>query len=125
MNWIIEFLVTAVVLLGAAKVTPRVEMRDFKTALVVALVIGILSVLVGWLLTLVVNVATLGIFWFTGLGIVTRTIANAIVIEIADAMSKGFKTRGFMVSLLLAIVIAIISSLVSAVLNPEGEPVMD
>lgn len=115
-QWLIHILVDAVVLLVAAKLMSSVEMRNFKTALIVALTIGLLSFLIGWLLTLILNVATLGIFYFTGLGFITRVIANAIVIEIADHMSSGFNTRGFMPSLILAIIIALVGSIVDGFL---------
>lgn len=118
MNWLIHLLINAVVLLLASKVMSKVYMKNFVTALIVALLIGILSFLLSWLLTTVLNIATLGIFFFLGLGIITRTIANAIVIELVDKMSKGFNTKGFMPSLVLAIILAIVGSLVDGfVLN--------
>lgn len=113
MAWLVHILVNAVVLLIASKLMRGVYVRNFTTALIVALIIGVLSFLLGWLLTTLLNLATLGIFYFLGLGIVTRTIANAIVIEITDQLSKGFKTEGFLPSLWLAIILAIVGSLVN------------
>lgn len=115
-SWLIHIIVDALVLLVAAKMMSSVEVKGFKTALVVALIIGILSFLIGWLLTGILNVATLGIFYFTGLGFITRIIANAIVIEIADKVSTGFHTRGFAPSLILAVLIALVGSIVDALL---------
>lgn len=111
-QWLIHIIVDALVLLVAAKLMTSVEVRNFTTAIIVAIVVGILSFLIGWLLTLILNVATIGIFYFTGLGFVTRIIANAIIIEITDQLSSGFKTRGFMPSLILAVIIAFVGSLV-------------
>lgn len=115
-QWLIHILVDAIVLLVAAKMMTTVEIRNFSTAVIVAIVIGILSFLIGWLLTFILNVATVGIFYFTGLGFITRIIANAIIIEITDKMSSGFKTRGFKASLILAVIIAFIGSLVDLIL---------
>lgn len=115
-QWLIHIVIDALVLLGAAKVMSTVQMRNFKTAIIVALVIGLLSFLIGWLLTLILNVATLGIFYFTGLGFIIRIVVNAIIIEIADQMSDGFNTKGFMPSLILAIIIALVGSIVDAFL---------
>lgn len=115
-QWLIHILVDALVLLIAARMMTSVEVRNFSTAIIVAIVIGILSFLIGWLLTLILNVATVGIFYFTGLGFVTRIIANAIIIEITDKMSRGFNTRGFMPSLILAVIIAFVGSVVDAFL---------
>jgi putative membrane protein len=115
-QWLIHIVIDALVLLVAAKMMSSVQVRNFTTAIIVALVIGVLSFLIGWLLTLILNVATLGVFYFTGLGFITRIIANAIVIEIADQMSSGFNTKGFTPSLILAVIIALVGSIVDAFL---------
>lgn len=114
--WLIHLFVDAAVLYLAAKMMSTVYIKNFTTALVVALIIGLLSFLIGWLITFVLNVVTLGIFYFLGLGIITRTIANAVVIELADHLSKGFNTKGFLPSLWLAIIIAVVGSLVDLIL---------
>ena len=116
MQWVIHILIDAIVLLVAARMMSTVQVRDFKTALIVALVVGVLSFLIGWLLTVILNVATLGVFYFTGLGLITRIIANAIIIEITDKMSTGFNTKGFTPSLILAVIIAFVGSLVDLIL---------
>ena len=115
-DWLIHILVDAVVLLIAAKLLPKVELNGFKTAVIVALVIGVLSFFLSWILTVILNIATLGIFYFLGLGFVTRVIAYAIIIELADKFSKDFRTRGFMPSLWLAIIMAIVGAIVDAII---------
>lgn len=115
-NWILHILIDALVLLLAARIMPKVEMRSFGTSLMVAFAVGILSVLIGWLLEFVLNVATLGLFYFTGLGIIIRIFVNAILIEIVDRMSKGFNTVGFLPSLWLAIILAIAGTVADAIL---------
>lgn len=115
-QWIIHILIDAVVLLVAAKFISKVHLSGFKSAIIVALIIGVLSFLLSWLLTAILNIATLGIFYFLGLGFVTRVIAYAIVIEIADKLSSDFKTEGFWPSLWLAILIAIVGGIVDAIL---------
>lgn len=112
LKWLIHILLDAVVLLIAAKMMSSVKLSGFKTAIFVALIIGVLSFLIGWLLTLILNVATFGIFYLTGLGFITRIIANAIVIEIADGLSSDFDTKGFLPSLILAVIIAAVGSAV-------------
>ncbi|EMR03733.1 phage holin family protein [Cesiribacter andamanensis] len=108
---LVHLLVDALVLILAAKAMSSVYVRSFGTAIWVAVLIGIFSFLIGWLLTLVLNLATLGIFYFTGLGFIIRIIVNAIIIEIVDKVSKGFNTKGFMPSLILAILIALVGSI--------------
>lgn len=115
-EWLIHLIVDALVLLFAARVMSTVEIKSFGTALIVALLVGILSFLIGWILEFMLNVATLGIFYFTGLGFIIRIIVNAIIIEIVDKLHAGFYTKGFLPSLWLAIIIAIAGSIVDAIL---------
>ncbi|PRX51985.1 phage holin family protein [Salegentibacter salegens] len=116
LQWIVHIVIDALVLLAAANIMPKVKLEGFKTAIIVALIIGVLSFLLSWVLTLLLNVATFGIFYFLGLGFITRVIAYAIIIEIADQFSDDFKTEGFLPSLWLAVFIAIVGGIVDWVL---------
>lgn len=116
LQWIVHVLVDAIVLLIAARMLSGVELKGFKSAVIVAFVIGILSFLLSWLLTAILNIATLGILYFLGLGFITRVIAYAIIIEITDKMSSDFKTHGFGSSILLAVIMAIFSGIVDAII---------
>lgn len=115
-QWLIHIIIDALVLLLAANFLPRVELKGFKTAILVALLIGILSFFLSWLLTGIFNIATLGIFYFLGLGFVTRVIAYAVIIELADQLSKDFKTRGFMASVWLAVILSLAGVIVDAII---------
>lgn len=116
LQWLLHIVIDALVLLGAANMMAKVELKGFKTALLVALIIGVLSFLLSWILTLVLNVATLGIFYFLGLGFIIRIIVFAIIIELADKFSSDFKTVGFLPSLWLAIILAVVGAIVDAIL---------
>ncbi|RKS53537.1 putative membrane protein [Gillisia mitskevichiae] len=116
LQWLLHIIIDAGVLLLAAKYMSKVELKGFKSALIVALIIGVFSFLLSWLLTSLLNIATLGIFYFLGLGFVTRVIAYAIIIELADKVSKDFKTIGFSTSIILAVILALAGALVDAIL---------
>ncbi|TRO65244.1 phage holin family protein [Christiangramia sabulilitoris] len=116
LQWLIHILVDAAVLLIAAKLLSTVHIKGFSTALLVALIIGVLSFLLSWLLTAILTFATLGIFYFLGIGFITRIIAFAIVIEIADKLTSDFKTDGFMASIWLAVFIALAGGILDAIL---------
>lgn len=116
LQWLIHILIDAAVLLIAANYMPKVELKGYKTAIIVALIIGVLSFLLSWILTAVLNIATLGLFYFLGLGFIIRIIVNAIIIELADKMSKDFKTVGFLPSLWLALILAIVGGIIDAIL---------
>ncbi len=116
LDWLIHILIDSVVLLIATKIFPKVELKGFTTAIIVALMIGVLSFFLGWILTVILNIATLGIFYFLGIGFITRTIAYAIIIELADKLSSDFKTHGFLPSLWLAILLALVGAVVDAII---------
>ena len=113
---ILHILIDAIILMVTAKFLNKVHLKSFKTAILVALLIGVLSFFLSWLLTAVLNIATLGMFYFLGLGFVTRIVAYAIIIEIADQLSSGFKTDGFLPSLWLAVILALFGSIIDVML---------
>ena len=106
MDFIINLLISAGVLMLMAYILPQVTIKSFLTALGVALLIGFLNATVGWLLRAVGNLFTLFLLSF-----VIRLVVTAIVIKIADKLVKGFEVRGFWPALVIAIALAIASTL--------------
>lgn len=104
---IMQLLVTPAILLLGAKTIKGVEVDGWKAVLSTSVWIIVVGFLIGWLITLFFNVITFGIFWIIGLGVITRTIAYAIIIEIIDWFKKDFITNGFLPSLWLSILLAI------------------
>ncbi len=119
MDFIISLVINAVVVLMAAYILPKVEIRNFGSALLVAFLLGILNPTIGWILRRLLDIVTLGIPFLIGLGFIIRLIATAIVIKIVDALVPGFKVRGFTNALILAIIIALISTLVDYFLRGD------
>lgn len=116
MNWILQLLLNAGVLLLAAKIMPSVKIRSFGTAVLVALVIGILNATIGFLLRLPLNLLTLGLLSFF-----VRLIVLAIVIKIADKFFSGFEVRSFTTAVILACIMAIVGSLLTYFLSPPSQ----
>ena len=108
MNFIIELLVNAVILLVLAYMMRSVAIKSFGTAILVALVVGILNATVGILLRLPLNIVTLGLLSF-----VIRLLVTAIMIKIADKLFSGFIVKGFLPAVIIAVVIAIVGSILS------------
>lgn len=116
MNWILQLLLNAAVLLLVAKVMPSVKIKSFGTAVMVALVIGILNATLGFLIRLPLNILTLGLLSF-----VVRLIVTAIVIKITDKFFSGFEVKSFTTALILAAIMAIAGSLFTYFLTPKSE----
>ncbi len=111
MGFIIQILITSGVILLAARIIQKVEINSFGSALLVAFLFGILNPTIGFVLSGILHLFTLGIPLLIGLGFIIRLIASAIVIKLVDAFVPGFKVYGFTTALLLALIIALTGTL--------------
>jgi putative membrane protein len=107
LEWIIELLINAAILLGLASLVPGVKVRSYSTAIGVSIVIGLLNATIGALLRFPLNLIT-----FFLLGFLVKLIVTAVVIRITDKFFSGFETRSFSTALILAVLMAFASMLV-------------
>ena len=109
MGLLISWLTVAVGLWLADKLLSGFEITgDWKSYALVAALLGVLQFLLGWLIFVVLGVATLGIgFVFS---FITRLVVSAIVLLIADKLSSRLTVRGFMPALFAAIILALTGS---------------
>ncbi len=120
MHFLVSILVNAVMVLLAAYITPGIKVNSFGTALWIAFLIAILNPTIGWILTGMLHVATLGVFWLLGMGFILRFIAFIFVLRIIEALTSGFNTQGFRNLMAFAIVLAVLGTIVHQVLSPGG-----
>lgn len=105
MGILIRILVTALAALLTQYILPGVSIDSFTTALLVAIVLGLLNLIVKpvlVILTLPVTVVTLGLFLL---------VINALIVMWAGSLVKGFKVDNFWWALLFSVVLSIISSI--------------
>lgn len=105
-NFLISWLVSAVVLLLVTYIVPGFVVKDFTAALIAALVIGVINAVLVPILNLLalpLNIITLGLFSF---------IISAIGLLISAALAPGFVITGFWPALLGALVIAVLNTVV-------------
>jgi putative membrane protein len=115
MNWLLQLLINAAVLLLAAKIMPTVKIRSFGTAIGVAIVIGLLNATIGSILRFPLNLVTLFLLSFF-----VRLIVLAIVIKITDKFFTGFEVSSFTSAVILACIMAVAGSLLTYFLtNPQ------
>lgn len=107
MHFIINLLISAAVIFIIAYVMPQVTIRSFGTAIIVAILIGLLNATVGFLIRLPMNILTLGLLSF-----VVRLIVTAIVIKIVDKIVGGFEVKGFMPAIVMAVAMALAGTLI-------------
>lgn len=115
MNFLIRLLITAAVAYGIASVLSGVHISDFTSALIFALVLGVLNVLVKPLLvilTIPLTIVTLGLFLL---------VINAIIILIADKLLDGIKVDGFWWALIFSLVLSLVSSGLNKAINDKKD----
>jgi putative membrane protein len=111
MDILIRWLIYGLVVFILAYLMPSITVRNYGTALIVALLIGVLNATVGFLLRLPLNILTLGLLSFF-----VRLLVTAVVIKLVDKLMRGFEVRGFTPALIMAVVIAITGSVIDAVI---------
>ena len=103
LNTILRWVVNAVLLMLIPYVVPGIEMKNFGTALVAALVLAFVNALIKpilILLTLPINLLTLGLFIL---------VINALMFWLVSAIVKGFYISGFWPAFFAALVFSIFS----------------
>lgn len=105
MTLILVWLLNAVALLVVAYVLPGITVASFGSAMIAALVLGLLNTLVKPVLvflTLPITIVTLGLFLL---------VVNALVFWMAGSILKGFEVQGFGWALLGAILYSLVTGL--------------
>jgi putative membrane protein len=109
MTLLLVWLLNAVALLVVAYLLPGITVASFGSALIAALVLGLLNMLVKpvlVLLTLPITIITLGLFLI---------VLNALLFWFAGSVLKGFQVNGFWWAVIGALLYSLISGLLSAI----------
>jgi putative membrane protein len=102
-----------IAILISAYLVPGVFVAGFWTALWLALFLGVINVILKpilILITLPINILTLGLFTF---------VINAVLVLLSSSVIKGFAVSGFWVAMLFSIVLSIISYLLNIIFTPK------
>lgn len=113
MNLIIRILLTAVAVVILAKFLPGVAVEGFASAIIVAVVLGLLNIFIKpilVILTLPITVVTLGLFLL---------VINACIILLADKFIDGFAVDGFWIALLFSLLLSFLQSILFSLLKED------
>jgi putative membrane protein len=105
--WIIHWFLSGLALLIVAQILPGIEVDGFGSALIAALVIGVVSATVGLVLKIVLLpfiIVTLGIVYF---------LINGLMLKLASAIVPGFRVVGCLPAVLGAILLTIVDYLLN------------
>lgn len=109
MGFVIHILVNAALLFVAGKLVEGFEVRDAKAAVVGALVLGLANWLVRPILDLVtlpINILTLGLF---------SIVVSAVVLMLVASLVRGFAIRSFGAAIWGALAIGLMNFLVKLI----------
>jgi putative membrane protein len=104
MNIILRIIISAVVAFALSYVLSGVHIQSFVTALILAIVLGLLNLIVKpilIILTLPITLFTFGLFLF---------VINALIILLAAKFVNGFRVDGFWWALLFSLLLSLLTS---------------
>ena len=116
MLFLIRLVLNALSLIVVANVVPGIAVRSFPIALLAAVVIGLVNALIRpilLVLTLPINVVTLGLF---------TLVVNALMFWLASSVVKGFDVADFKAAFLGALVFWLVSWAANAVFGTKELP---
>ena len=114
MNLLLRILITSGLVLLIAHFMPGVHVANFTTALIVAIVLGLLNIFIKpilVILTLPVTIITLGLFLL---------VINALIILLCTKIVVGFSVDTFWTALIFSIILSVLQSLMNGILG-EGK----
>src|SRR6202140_1410160 len=110
-----HWVLSALCLLLVARFMPGFFVKGFGTALIAAVVIGLVNATVGALLKIVtfpLTILTFGIFWL---------LINALMLKFAALFVPGFEVRGLWPAFWGGIILSILNMIVRQVLKSSSE----
>jgi putative membrane protein len=114
MGLVIRWIVNALALWIVSELVSGIHTTGVFVTLLAALVLGILNALVRpflLLLTLPINLMTLGLFTF---------VVNALMLELTASVVKGFFVDGFGAALVGALLLSIVSFVLNLFVSDRG-----
>jgi putative membrane protein len=113
MNLLIRIIITAGLVFGIAHFLPGVHVAGPATAMVVAIVLGLLNIFIKpimVLLTLPFTIVTLGLFLL---------VVNAIIILLCTKIVGGFTVDTFWIAMIFSVVLSLSQSIIFSIIGND------
>lgn len=107
MIFIIRWLLAALAIVIISYILPGISVATFWTAIIVALILGIINAILKpilVILTLPINILTLGLFTF---------VINALLVMLTATIVKGFTIENFWTAVLFSVILSLFNFLMS------------
>jgi len=111
MKLILRTLLSALAVIVLAHFLPNVQVDNYSTAIIVAVVLSLLNFMVKPILvifTLPVTILTLGLFLL---------VINAVIIFLADSLIDGFHVTSFWTAILFSLLLSFLQSILFSLLK--------
>ena len=108
MRLILKILISTFAVFIAAYVVPNVTVNSFATALIVAVILGVLNIFIKPLiliLTLPINILTLGLF---------RLVINTALVLLTANLVPGFSVDGWLYAFLFSVLVSFVSAFLNS-----------
>lgn len=109
MHLLVKLVINGIAVYVSASLLAGVQIKDFLSAIVTAIVLGGANLIVKpilVLLTLPINILTLGLF----------TLAiNALMVLLVDALIVGFQVQSFLWAMLFSLTLSLVSSIINRI----------
>lgn len=115
MDLLLSWLILSFAVWVTAAVLPGFHLKGFGNAVIVALILGVMQFLLGWLFFTVFTIATLGLAYL--FAFITRWIILAILLKLTDALTGRLKIDNFGWALGGAFVMSLIGTLGEAAIR--------
>ncbi len=113
-NVLVSLILSSIAVFVTAHVLPGVHLNSFGTAVAVAIVLGLVNAVIRpilFILTLPINILTLGLFSFVIIG---------SLVMLTSAIIPGFQVDGFLWAIAFAVLLAFINGFIQA-FNPSNQ----
>ena len=114
MGIFIRWLILTAAIVAASYLIDGIRISGFFSAFFAAAVLGILNALfrpILFILTLPINIMTLGLFTF---------VINALLLKMASGVIPGFDVHGFWSAVFAALIISGVNWILSSFINEQG-----
>lgn len=111
MKLLLRLVISTLAVLVASKIVPGVFVEDTGTAIVIAIVLGLLNTFlrpVLQILALPITILTLGLFYF---------VVNVFIIYLATYLISGFQVDGFISALFFGLAVSVVSAVLGMFLD--------
>lgn len=108
---LLSWIISAVSILIVGHIIPGFDVQSFGSALIAAVVIGLINGTIGLFLkiiTIPISILTFGIFFL---------VINALMLMFASSLLSGFTVSGFWAAFFGAIVLAIVNMLIRSLIG--------